>query len=49
MKQLFSDNDYIFQDDTSRIYRKPAVRTFVHKITSECLNIDDQGVKMDDI
>jgi len=49
MEQLFPDNDYIFQDDTSRIHRTPAVRTFVEENIPERIDIDDQAVKMDDV
>ncbi len=31
IKQLFPNDDYIFQDDTSRIHRTPAVRKFVEE------------------
>ncbi len=39
----------IFQDDTSRIHRTLAVRTFVEENILERIDIDDQAVKMDDV
>ncbi|CAF3718705.1 unnamed protein product [Rotaria sp. Silwood1] len=49
MKQLFPDNDYIFENDTSRIHRTPGVTNFVEENIPERINIDDQATKMDDI
>ncbi|CAF3851739.1 unnamed protein product [Rotaria sp. Silwood1] len=49
MKQLFPDNDYIFENDTSRIHRTSGVTNFVEENIPERINIDDQAAKMDDI
>ncbi|CAF1331480.1 unnamed protein product [Rotaria sordida] len=49
MEQLFPDNDYIFQDDTSRIHRTPPVLKFVEENMPQRIDINDQAVKMDDV
>jgi hypothetical protein len=49
MNQLFPNNDYIFQDDTSRIHRTPAVRQFVEENIPERIEVSDQAAKMDDV
>ncbi len=49
IKQLFPNDDYIFQDDTSRIHRTPAVRKFVEENIPERIEVSDQAVKMDDV
>ncbi|CAF3468809.1 unnamed protein product [Rotaria sp. Silwood2] len=41
VKQLFPNDDYIFQDDTSRIYRTPVVRKFVEENISERIEVSD--------
>jgi hypothetical protein len=49
LKQLFPNDDYIFEDDTSRIHRTPAVRKFVAENIPERIEVSDQAVKMDDV
>ncbi|CAF2488220.1 unnamed protein product [Rotaria sp. Silwood2] len=48
MKTLVSDNNYAFQDDISRIHRIPAATKYVIETIPECIDIDDQAVKIDD-
>ncbi|CAF1210893.1 unnamed protein product [Rotaria sp. Silwood1] len=49
MQQLFPDNDYIFEDDTSRIHHTAAVKKFVEENIPDRIDFDDQAVKMDDV
>ena len=50
IKQLFPNDDYIFQDDVSRILRTSAVKKFVEEnMIPERIEVSDQAVKMDDV
>ena len=46
---MFPNDDYIFQDHTSRIHRTSAVRKFVEENIPERIEVSDQAVKMDDV
>ena len=49
IEQLFPHDDYIFQDDTSRIHRTPAVIKFVEENIPGRIDVNDQAMKMDDV
>ena len=49
IEPLFPNDDYIFQDDTSRIHRTPAVIKFVEENIPERIDVNDQAAKMDDV
>jgi hypothetical protein len=49
MQQLFSDNDYIVEDDISRIHGTAALAKFVEENIPKRMDFDDQTMKMNDV
>ena len=50
IEQLFPDDEYFFQNDTSRIHRPPDfIRFVVEENIPGRININDQAMKIDDV
>lgn len=49
MEELFPNEEYIFQDDTSRMHRTSSGIQFVEENIPERVDVDNQAVKMDNV